>query len=482
MIKSLCTFLLGTSFFASVAFGVSADDQDLVAQIQNLAVQLKATASKEAGCRIADMPSCSFQSSCRQFDGKGRNFYLYENEEGRQIPNFAFTSAISDAQECLGGFRELDEVNDPFVYPERLYDPEMAGGHEKIKQNFSRFQKEGNRVRSIFSDVQNRVLAFLKSRRTSQNAAEIDNMINRISKIKLEVPTAGTRIADLATMGCEVPNAFYNPSSHQVTVCPQVMNMPDATLFSAITHELGHSVDPCQAQKSYSTYSGVRSADELLDQASPNATFKKISIAKNPFKSVISCLQGPSSLNVKLPSKDALVAKAKKDQQESLELKQDRDEGDNQDSYSDKTEADFEDKLQSIEDNYDKMKYCYSESGDGKIQESFSDWISSQALKQKISEIQDSGKARQYAFESQAIFMARSCKNVQQTAVAYIRPIVKDRCYDLERKFEFADRSDDVSDSHPSTAGRVNRILYAPPEIQKALGCKNTDPVLTECK
>jgi hypothetical protein len=46
---------------------------------------------------------------------------------------------------------------------------------------------------------------------------------------------------------------------------------------------------------------------------------------------------------------------------------------------------------------------------------------------------------------------------------------------------ESADLPKEEGKSHPATPARVNRIMFATPEMQKALGCKKDDSIV-ECR
>lgn len=480
-VQSFFFFLISFSFAlpSGNSFANSKAEKDVLSQLEQIKTHLKTTAGFSEACDVPRVEECSFQKMCSTFDGKMRNFYLYENDEGRSIPNFQMIAYTGAAEACLGNAYPAPLATDPFVYPKQLTDPAIAGGGPQLNKNYLRYEAEGKRSEKIFNDVQERILNLLSSRRTSENAEGTDEMISRIKAVKFHLPKSNYEISALAADGCEIPNAFYSPGTHSVTVCPQMMNLPDAAIFSVISHELGHAIDPCQSAKPY-TQNGdkIAAQNPFFSVYTPAKedkyyVFQAISAAKNPLKSVISCLQTKESLGVVAPPLSAV--------QERNRTRLLKDMGGSIVQFTPAIAATFKEQDRGISVQYETYKHCHQLTGHGHMQEGFSDWIASQTLKQKLSEIQETAKAQQFAFESQALYMGLRCQNLNQTAVAYLRPIIRNKCPALVDMMESAELADDESKSHPATANRVNRIFFAVPEMQKALGCQKDDG-LTECQ
>lgn len=479
-VQKFLSFVVGFSFTLQGlnTFAASASDKDILSQLEKIKTRLQTTAAASVSCAVPPVEDCSFGNVCSKFDGKARDFYLYQNEEGRQIPNFQMIAYTAATDACLGKANKAPLVKDPFVYPGQLTDPAKAGSSPQLNKNYLRYEAEEARTKKIFTDAQERIVKLLDSRRNSENAESTDEMIARVTAVKFNFPKSNQELSDLAANGCEIPNAFYAPGTHEVTICPQMLNLPDATLFSVLSHELGHSIDPCQSVKPYS-----RSGDQITSEnpffsvytyanQRKNIIFKGIPPTQNPFKEVISCLQKENSIGVVIPTLKQAQEKARKSLEDQMGGK---------DFITPAMAATFADQERSINLQYESFKACHELTGNGHMQEAFSDWIASQTLKQKISEIPETAKAQQYAFESQAIYIGSSCKNLNETAVAYLRPLVRRKCPDLLDKMESADRRTDGSETHPATHARVNRIMMATPEIRKALGCHKDDGV-TECQ
>ncbi|MNK97194.1 hypothetical protein D3C87_1175120 [compost metagenome] len=479
-VQKFLSFVVGFSFTLQGlnAFATSASEKDILSQLEKIKTRLQTSAAASETCEVPTVEDCSFGNVCSKFDGKGRDFYLYQNEEGRQVPNFQMIAYTEATDACLGKANKAPLVKDPFVYPKQLTDPAKAGGSPQLNKNFVRYEGQKDRTGKIFKDAQDRIVKLLTSRRNSENAKSTDEMIARITAVEFNFPKSNQELSELAADGCEIPNAFYSPGTHKVTICPQMMNLPDAALFSVLSHELGHSIDPCQSVKPY-TRSGDKISSEnpffsvyTYANQEKDYIFKGISPGQNPFKEVISCLQTQESIGVVIPTLKQAQEKARKDLEVQMGGK---------DFITPAMAATFADQERSISLQYESFKTCHELTGNGHMQEAFSDWIASQTLKQKISEIPETAKAQQYAFESQALYFGSRCKNLNETAVSYLRPLIRKKCPALLEKMESADQRNDGSESHPATPVRVNRIMLATPEIQKALGC-HKDETLKECQ
>lgn len=488
--KSLhLSFISVLALTAQVSFAQSGDDADLIAKIQKVRDKITATAGSSATCPTPRSKNCTFKGACDEFDGKAMDAYLYQNAEGRQVPNFQLLTHMDNVEICLNRpFGAKAPTQDPFINPLQLFDAQAAGGPEQMSKNYQRYAQEVKRNNKIFDEAKKNILKVLDSRRNSSNAKEIDNMKARVSQVTFWAPVSHNELSDLNFYGCGMPNAAYNPDSHRVQVCPQLMNMPDAAIYATIAHELGHSIDPCQASKYYEkndrgvteSTPGYYDAEQVIPR---NKVFDAITGAKNPFKQVLSCLQQNSSLGSKLPTAQQIIDRRNKEVSGVIETREEIAEADayEGDSATDMLRANHEMQIEGVRKNYDLFKGCYEFSDSGHIQEGFADWMASQALSEKIKEIPETKRAQEYAFESQSVFMAIGCKNVEQTVVSNLRPLVRQRCGYLLETMEGADRPSSETDTHPDTGKRVSRISYANKEIQKAMGCQ-PDPGVQECK
>ncbi|MBO9666162.1 MAG: hypothetical protein J7501_05060, partial [Bdellovibrio sp.] len=275
----------------------SAGYKDVLVAFKNVRQSLKQTAGANS-CEIPQPSECSFQDYCGTLSKNASNFILYKNAQGREIPNYPLINNVRLMEVCLRQEFPETPTQDPFVYPERF-----AKGDAALKKLF---QERVAQAQETFLDVKGKLLQFIESTRNAQNKNEIDGVIQRIKTVKMSVPDVKDYLS-LVVAGCEGPNAFYHPSYHAIKVCPQMLNLPEATLFSTFAHELGHAFDPCSSAKSLikdqqgqlTLQKGTENSQVLAGATTADT---------NPFKSVVACLQTDTSIGVKVPSEKQLLA------------------------------------------------------------------------------------------------------------------------------------------------------------------------------
>lgn len=464
---------------------------DAVEKIGRVREALKVSALNSTTCPTPDSPGCSWSAVCDKFSGKKDDFYLYQNADGRKIPNYNMVTNLTFAEACLRRPFPQASVQDPFSYPEQLVSAQRAGGEDKLRQNQAIYKLRLENARKLFSDVQARVVAMLEKRKDGSNTKEINNLIQRLKSVKFESPKLGDGTYILSAEGCESPNAFYAPAKHSVTICPQFLNLPDAALIETMAHEIGHSIDPCMSAFSFNADTKGEISRNIPESMGGfknpgKMKFSAVAPEKNPMKSVVACLQRPSSIGTHVPTQAELLKKidveVNKLRSEARQDTPSSDEVQDGEILGDATLAKFDDDRDSIKKNYNSFKYCGSLTGNGHMQESFSDWVASQIIAGKISEIPDTTKARQFAFESQAVFMSVGCENVQQASVGSIQSAVGNECPAFTDAVHAASAAGEETESdHPETADRANKIMFAKPEIRKGLGCQ-TPSKTEECK
>jgi len=478
----------GTAIPPSAPVAASSKYVDAIAKIAKVREALKVSAGASKPCTVSKSPMCSFENLCDQFNGKAQNFYLYQDQKGHKVPNFQMIMYLRAAESCLRQPFPEAAVSDPFAYPEQLVSEKKAGGLENQKKNLENYNQQLERARSIFLDVRAKTIEMLERRRTAENSDEISNMIARIKTVKFSSPKLGDGVYTLGAEGCEAPNSFYSFVSHQLTVCPQYLNLPDAALFRVMAHEFGHAIDPCSTVFSYSkNKQGTLDVDMpgfMGGDAKPeNLEIPWIRPSKNPYNSVVSCLQKPSSINAKVSTKEELLEQV--DAEEKVALEEFKNNSEGGDEATERSiKDDFAGKRQLIMDNYARFKNCPMLSNESYVKEAFADWVSSQVMAEKVTSMKDSASAKQFVFESQVVWMSMGCANVGQAVVDRIRSNLQDgvQCpaFDQESKSLYTG-GENIDGQHAAISDRANKVLLAKPEIRKALGCKDK-PEAEECK
>lgn len=429
-------FLLAVLLIPPHLFAQSDSDYAaLFKNLQKLQSELKQSERSAAACEIPHVAECAFGDYCQKLRSQSQNFYLYKNADGKTVPNFFFIRLAKQVEGCLGQPMPETDSQDPFVNP------------LKLKTSSAAYQTELKRTQKIFADVKTRTVALLQSRKNANNAQEIDQEIKRVQAVQMK----SLMFNDQRELEreCGLPNATYQPDSNSISICPQMLALPDATLLSLLSHEISHSVDPCNAHK--------------------NIAGTSVAAKKNPFAQVLSCLSQSSSMGAKSSSQADLLSKINKEEKKlakdlgplSLEVK-----------------AAFEKKRQTVKDNFDSYQYCRNFSGSADMQEGFADWMSSKIVAGKIAEIKDVAKAKEYAYETQLFIAGSECDNVKVAAINRVAAAVEKECPQFTEYKQMLLHPEQYTDPdivpHPNSSRRVDKILFAPPEIQKALGCKGS--------
>ncbi len=112
---------------------------------------------------------------------------------------------------------------------------------EPAKKNSSPLRSQERQLR-LFNYAKSKMRdMILKGRGEDKITAEEKSLLQRIETIELSFNE------DLLKASCleELPNAAYLPVSHQIILCPGILDYPDAMLIATLGHEINHSIDSC---------------------------------------------------------------------------------------------------------------------------------------------------------------------------------------------------------------------------------------------
>ncbi len=431
----------------------------------------------------------------------------------------AWVASLTMDQETMGSqphmnFPEIDSSDGPFDEQSLLTTVAVAGTKEKVLAFQKQFQDSLDKTYNLFKETQDRIVKVLESRMNSTNGAEIKSMIERIRKVKMNVPPVGASFSGFGPCGAG-PNAFYAPYDHSFTVCPEFLQMPAASIQTVIAHELGHAIDPCTASFALSEAVGEKhktdgsmgggffgatamegyipftpklpaqretdlcSVEDGIARDYYRYTLKEpkllpvatvVGLTQNPFASVVKCLESDESVHARMGDVDA-IKKRFADKIKAME---------NEGAVPNSAAlADLKKRFASLEKNWADHRACgfvpaKDHKGTSQMQEAFSDWMSGQVMSQKIKETSDDKKKNRLAFETVASFaVMNGCENFQGEFSAQVLKLTKEAGCTPEQS-DFAKDLADMSvhnDVHPEDEDRVTRIFMANPEIQKSLGC-----------
>ena len=291
-------------------------------------------------------------------------------------------------------------------------------------------------------------------------------MISRIQRVKVKAfrPTSAD---DLYEKGCFFPNASFDPLANTVTLCPQMLDTPKGTLDLVLAHEFGHAIDPCIV--GLELLKDPKNGNEMLmpsEWAVGKQLLAGVGASKNPFGTVIQCMQSPESMDIKRTTNAERYA----DLEEFLEDL--RKEGVEE---SDTVFTDTQKEMRKFQPG-EEEDYCPGSVADPKVgylREAFSDWLATEVIADKLKEIKDPKKAKNLALESQLMGLQMECGGfAQDQKESIVRDMQAAGCSSDTTQHLFDLEKGDDSKDHQSWDKRVSKIMLVHPEMQKALGCE----------
>ncbi|MFN3453496.1 MAG: hypothetical protein ACK41T_00950 [Pseudobdellovibrio sp.] len=412
--------------------------------------------------------TCSFEQMCNKFESAANSLYLYQDSNGYKVPNLALLSRINISKSCVFDGLVQDTIRNPFLFPKQFLDEKSAGSAKNLAENKKTIQTASIRTEKIFKDLKTRIILFLVSQKNSSNSAEINNMIIRINRVKLQPINVNGTYKDLVAQGCDQPNAIFRGDKQTISVCPQLMGYPEGALYTLIGHELGHSIDPCNTTTRILDDETVKFPWMNAESKVEKFKILPIDVRKNPFKSVISCLQSSKSMAISIPSQKELISIYNK---RIIE-------GDNaKNGFSSVTKEGYKKSLNASQNHYPEAMNCRHVTGNGHLQESFSDWVAAQAVESVLKDLKlrKPSYSNEFALSSQGVLIGLGCENIKKKINEMYSKSLKGTSCDIPNSSVKSDGHDHgyVYSSHPETRDRVNKIYLNQPAISSALGCKS---------
>jgi hypothetical protein len=433
---------------------------EFIETTKRLNLNLEKINKAQTNCDISPASlQCNSASICSQLNNEG--LYIYKNEKGQKQPNTAMVVASYNYSACGSGMRGfLDD--DPFVYFEKFLDANEAGGQKNLERNQRQFEQAMTQAEKTFGDVKVHFLKSLEKRRNSSNSAQIENLKKRIQSVKFFKYSLAEITSQNIAVDCEAPNAYYKSETNRVIICPQMLNNPDGTLFHLLAHELGHSMDSCNI--AMDLRSGITYPAEMEGPPTSGPIISKgLSPQENPYGSAFQCLSTEKVISLPKQTKDEVNKMF-----------------DNHLRNNPTESANMMSKIEWIKENYDKYSDCNYISG-GHEQEASADWLASEAVAEKLKTIQDSHLKKQFAFEA-TLGSGSMCPAMNEKALNTLRSAKGNlSCKNITDHMKYIEQhEEDFSETHPAPQERINNIILANPEMQKALEC-NGKPKAPYC-
>ncbi len=380
-----------------------------------------------------------------------------------------------DWQQVPPRIREV--LQDPFLNPEMLSQEGALGLSARAQFSLRTVQ-----ITALANEVRQQTLRVMQDQqaRYPERAASIEAMSVRLRTARIDFVNDPIELKNF----CPSPNAFYDPTTHTLKICPQMMGMPTEHLRMVIAHELGHSVDPCNAacplhvvQAGFETQYSVADASSVVavipgvfsGVAATGSTYPE-----NPFREVLSCLRNPESLNAQV----ADPARARVLLEEQIRIQRA--------SGEDASQA--EQMLASINRLVTDFAGCSILPGKSRQQEAFADWLAAEAAAlapgpTNLTEVggmfyalECPGLIPDLWAEAMPALMENNCLMAGEGGgiEAFLPEVYQTGLYlgSLEQQ---------QADSHPPTVDRINNLFRLQPRLREQMGCSEQPAAGTYC-
>ena len=387
------------------------------------------------------------------------------------------------------------KMTNPLFNFELLTDAKAAGGQKALLANQDLLKQRTIDGFKIFQETQNEIIEYLESKRNETNVTKIERAIDRVKTIKFKAP----RLTESLVKICTSPNAFYDSNDHSMSLCPQFLDFPATTIKETFAHELSHSFDSCNLSGEKYQVKGpqiveaapfeidfpmpplpnnfVKTAwDDVVDNPRANPKNKlqdKMLYADHPFSKTLSCLQGTDSVGAISNDPKTVSAKVKAELQDLSQA------GENTPSNARARYLNYFDQHQ--EDYFNYFQGCDLKEGGqtlgrSQLQEAFADKMASEIMARNF-QILSKVDAQRAVLE---IILGYDdvCTNENSSEEKLRNYAAKYGCKNYfenktheSKMLEALRISDPLFDPHPMTSKRIERSLFAHPEILKALQC-----------
>lgn len=383
------------------------------------------------------------------------------------------------------------EIPSPFYDFSQFLDSDIAGGEAKLIKNQETYQKNAKRVHAEFLKSKKALISYLSNAKNEKNKNEIERAIKRVELIKFSTPNLSSDYM----RSCEFPNAFYEPESNTVTICPQYFTYPEINLFEVLSHELSHSIDPCvfsMPMKVKTTSLDIvtdapfdvkidheklnRSEIELFGFMDPKKVSDQgdVKNTAHPFSNLINCLHSSKSINASVPDKDKVKIKLQSVLKEYSTSGR-ANESNPQYLY-------LKNALTNFDDFFSRYGQCHiPELGMfSELEESYADAMANELVVEKILKMPKEDALKEV--EKLVISGLNSDSSIcpkGKLRLTMDELATKAGCREYYANKSKAQKIIDGltisnvhrTDSHPDMDRRINRILFAHPEIRKILNC-----------
>ena len=147
-------------------------------------------------------------------------------------------------QEFLNKTREVEEKRLAIELKETPVVRALDPGGARVPSNL----KKRKKVEDLFKYAQKKLVSMVHSRlENGADEASVDALLSKVKTVELASDAESSEEPGCSSLS-QAPYAFYSSFQHKIILCKMIYDLPVEQALQLIAHELGHSIDNCQAQ------------------------------------------------------------------------------------------------------------------------------------------------------------------------------------------------------------------------------------------
>lgn len=408
---------------------------------------------------------------------------LDDSRAASPVDSLSNDSALA-AAEARAGVTLSPELRDLYLKMSPS-EKTLPSSPEEVARKAAYYAELQAKAERVFERARESIRRIVKAREARMNVAEIGNVLTRVNALKIEVGRLDSDGGE-----CSGPDAFFSPGAHKIVLCPEYAELPEFSLLEILSHEVAHSFDPCSLQGTFlntaapgstgSTYWTVVEPLELPEGKKPSGkvVLRGVGLEKNPFASALNCLASKDSIHARVTSREDVNRLAQ-------ELRTLRDVAKAKGAHDGAPAVHRAERaLEKLSNLAPDFLACsnFPAAHRSQIQESFSDWISTQVLNDAI-KVAPPERRREMAIEATLSFSG-DCLGFEPDSERVFEELKlkAPSCASGNYADVIKQAQGVIADEHPPTFSRVDRLFLAQPEIREALGCAANNSGAKKCE
>lgn len=193
--------------------------------------------------RAETRPVSVFSQFCGDIAQRQQLPLAYENDQYESVANIQLFETYKTYEAC----RQLD--------PAVIVDENQRGNLEQLSKAYQNLRRPGPKAENLL-ELEQKILRIFENTQLDLLTYLDEWQMKRVQPIaRGTFSTLRLRIKSLRLQRskiCNMDNAAYDPVTHTLSFCREILNYPTATLVAIMAHEMAHAIDPCMLQFAFS--------------------------------------------------------------------------------------------------------------------------------------------------------------------------------------------------------------------------------------